>query len=176
MLRSTRCPVDPARRGRGRVSTDFADWHAIHTLLMSYAEHVDAGRFAEMAALFEHSTYRLAHAGTDQISEYRGAAAVLGFCRQTRLYEDGTPRTKHVLTNVDIQVDGAQATARCYVTVFQQTEVLPLQPIASGCYSDRLERVDGKWRFADRLLSSFLLGDRSQHVTWHTGPPPEAGA
>jgi 3-phenylpropionate/cinnamic acid dioxygenase small subunit len=156
------------------MPTTFADWHAVNTLLMSYADHVDAARYADVAALFEHATYRVEHAGTSQVSEYRGAAAVLGFCQQTRIHEDGTPRTRHVISNVNIQVDGDGATARSYVTVFQQTDVLPLQPIASGCYLDRFERVDGCWRFADRLITGFLLGDRSQHVPWHEGTPEAA--
>ena len=63
-----------------------------------------------------------------------------------------------------------------YATVFQQTDVLPLQPIASGRYLDRFERVDGAWRFADRLITGFLLGDRSQHVVWHEGAPEAAGS
>ena len=157
------------------MPSTFSDWHAVNTLLMSYADHVDGARFADVAALFEHATYRVEHAGTSHVSEYRGAADVLGFCQQTRIHDDGTPRTKHVITNVNIQVDGDGATARSYVTVFQQTDVLPLQPIASGCYLDRFERVDGNWRFADRLITGFLLGDRSQHVPWHEGVPEEAG-
>jgi 3-phenylpropionate/cinnamic acid dioxygenase small subunit len=157
------------------MPTTFADWHAVNTLLMSYADYVDAARYADVAALFEHATYRVEHAGTPHVSVYRGAAEVLGFCRQTRIHEDGTPRTKHVVSNVDIQVDGEEATARSYVTVFQQTDVLPLQPIASGSYLDRFERVNGNWRFADRLITGFLLGDRSQHVPWHEGTPEAAG-
>jgi 3-phenylpropionate/cinnamic acid dioxygenase small subunit len=157
------------------VGTSFEDWHEINRLLMTYAEYVDAARFADVAALFEHSTYRVEHAGTGHVSEYRGSDDVLGFCQQTRVYEDGTPRTKHVVTNVDIRVDGEAATSSCYATVFQQTEVLPLQPIASGRYIDRFEKVGGRWRFADRLLTGFLLGDRSQHVDWHAGLP-EGGA
>jgi hypothetical protein len=153
------------------VGTSFEDWHEINRLLMVYAESVDTARFADVAALFEHSTYRVEHAGTDHVSEYRGSADVLAFCEQTRVYPDGTPRTKHVVTNVDIRVEGDTATSSCYATVFQQTEVLPLQPIASGRYIDRFERVDGHWRFADRLLTGFLLGDRSQHVVWHDGLP-----
>jgi 3-phenylpropionate/cinnamic acid dioxygenase small subunit len=149
----------------------FEDWHAINTLLMRYAEYVDAARWDDMASLFEHATYRVEHAGTTKVSEYLGAAGVATFGKQTRVYPDGTPRTKHVITNVDIQVDGDIATARSYATVFQQTDVLPLQPIASGCYVDRFERADGAWRFADRLLTGFLLGDRSQHVDWHESTP-----
>lgn len=155
--------------------TSFEDWLAINHLLMSYAEMVDAGRFDDMAALFAHSTYRVELSGTDAVLEYSGSTDVLGFCQQTRTYEDGTPRTKHVVTNVDIRVEGASASASSYVTVFQQTGDFPLQPIASGRYLDRFDRVGGSWRFADRLITGFLLGDRSHHVTWHEDAP-EGGA
>jgi 3-phenylpropionate/cinnamic acid dioxygenase small subunit len=154
-----------------RDTTTFADWHAINTLLMTYAELVDAGRFADVAAMFEHATYRIQHGDSPDVSNYQGAAEVQTFCEQTRLYPDGTPRTKHVVTNVVIDVDGDRADARSYVTVLQQTDVLPLQPIASGRYTDRFERVAGTWRFADRLISGFLLGDRSQHVLWYEDTP-----
>jgi len=154
-----------------RDTTTFADWHAINALLMTYAELVDAGRFADVAAMFEHATYRIQHGDSPDVSNYQGAAEVQAFCEQTRLYPDGTPRTKHVVTNVVINVDGDRADARSYVTVFQQTDVLPLQPIASGRYTDRFERVAGTWRFADRLISGFLLGDRSQHVLWYEDTP-----
>ncbi len=152
----------------------FEDWHAIQTLLVRYAGFVDSGRFADCAALFEHATYRLEQADTGVVTTYQGAAPVEKFMALTRLYPDGTPRTKHVITNVDIQLDGDRATSECYVTVFQQTDVLPLQPIASGRYLDRFQRVDGAWRFAERVLTGFLLGDRSQHVDW-AGSVPGGG-
>lgn len=153
--------------------TAFEDWRAINALLMTYAEHLDAGRFVEVAALFEDAAYRIEHADGAHVSHYEGAAEVLAFCEQTRLHDDGTPRTRHLVTNVVIEVDGAgdTATARSYATVLQQTDELPLQPIASGRYVDRFARVGGVWRFADRLVSGFLLGDRSQHVVWHEGTP-----
>ena len=147
------------------------DWHAINTLLMTYAEHLDAGRFADVAAMFADATYRIDHADSEHVTHYEGADQVQAFCEQTVLYADGTPRTKHVISNVIIEIDGDHAGARCYVTVFQQTDSLPLQPVAAGRYVDRFERVGGRWRFADRLITGFLLGDRSQHVEWHAGTP-----
>jgi 3-phenylpropionate/cinnamic acid dioxygenase small subunit len=149
----------------------FDDWLAINRLLMTYSEFLDAGRFTDLAALFEHATYRIAHADTDHVSTYKGAAQVLRFCEQTRLYPDGTPRTRHVITNVIIDLDRDRAGSRCYATVLQQTDKLPLQPIASGRYVDQFERLGGQWRFIDRLVTGFLLGDRSQHVAWHEGVP-----
>ena len=151
--------------------TDFADWHAINALLMSYAERLDAGRFADVADLFAAATYRIERAGGQVVGSYRGMDEVRAFCEQTRVYPDGTPRTKHVISNVHIDVQGDRASARSYATVFQQTDDLPLQPIASGTYLDRFERVEGAWRFAERVVTGFLLGDRSQHVVWHEGTP-----
>jgi 3-phenylpropionate/cinnamic acid dioxygenase small subunit len=145
-------------------TTRFEDWHAIQTLLVTYAEHVDAGRLAEAAAMFEHATYRIERAGQPEVVRCRGAAEVQRLFAVTRLYADGTPRTKHVVTNVQIELDGDRASSRCYVTVFQQTDALPLQPIAAGRYVDRFERAGGAWRFADRLVTGFLHGDRSQHL------------
>lgn len=154
----------------------FEDWHAINSLLVAYAECVDDGRWADVGAMFEHATYRIERADEGLIVSYRGAEEVRTFCEATRMYPDGTPRTKHVVTNVVIEVDGDHAGARSYATVFQQTDALPLQVIACGRYVDRFERVGGAWRFTDRLMSRFLLGDRSQHVVWHAGAPQEAGS
>jgi len=139
------------------------DWHAVETLIMTYAERVDLGDFPGVAALFAHATYRAEHGG--QIASQQGADAVRAtFEGMVRRYDDGTPRTKHVTTNLQVEVDGDTATSRCYYTVFQQTDVLPLQPIIAGRYHDRFERVDGTWRFADRLIYSDLIGDLSQHL------------
>ena len=56
------------------------------------------------------------------------------------VYEDGTPRTKHV-TNIAIEVDAeaGTASARSYFTVLQALPDLPLQIIVSGRYLDRFE-------------------------------------
>ncbi len=159
-----------------REPTAFEDWHAINTLLMTYAEHVDAGRYAEVGAMFEHAAYRIEHADGEHVSTFEGAAQVTAFCEQTRIYPDGTPRTKHVITNVIIDLDGDRAGARSYGTVFQQTDVFPLQPIASGCYVDRFERIDGTWWFTERVMSRFLLGDRDHHIVWPDGTPAAPGS
>ena len=139
---------------------------AISKLILTYAERVDLGDFEGVGELFEHSTYRSALG--DEVVSYTGSDAVQSTMEQmVRRYDDGTPRTKHVTTNLIIEVDdgAGAATAKSYFTVLQQVGDLPLQVIIAGRYHDRFERVGGEWQFADRLIYSDLIGDLSQHLT-----------
>jgi hypothetical protein len=144
------------------AASSFDDWLAIQNLIFVYAELVDTGRFEEAAAMFEHADY--GHAGRngspDQMQH--GSAEVLGYMVETMLH-DGSPRTRHVNTNVIIELDGDTATSRCYLTVFQQTDTLPLQPIATARYVDRFERSEDGWRFTYRFVTDGMGGDTSQH-------------
>jgi hypothetical protein len=159
--------MSTANAGTNDTATRFEDWLSVQNLLFTFAELVDLGGIDEAVAMFEHATYRHERAGDDgpEPVVHRGSsevkAAILGV---TRMYPDGTPRTKHVVTNVIIELDGDTATARSYLTVMQQTDTLPLQPVASGRYLDRFERVDGTWRWADRVIrAGYLVGDISEH-------------
>lgn len=145
---------------------------AITRLLFAYAEGVDAGDFAGVAALFAHATYR-AVAG-DRIGVRTGAAEVQRqFETFTVRHEDGTPSTKHLITNVVVELgadggDGgdARATARSYFTVLQARPTLPLQVIVAGRYHDQFALIDGAWRFTDRLIVTDLVGDISHHLSF----------
>jgi 3-phenylpropionate/cinnamic acid dioxygenase small subunit len=135
---------------------------AIAALIFTYAERIDAGDLAGVAALFAEASYRSAHGGT-----YRGRDAVLAvLSEKVILYGDGTPRTKHLTTNLIIEIDAAgdRAAARSYFTVLQSTERLPLQPVVTGRYHDRFVREAGVWRFDDRLILIDLTGDLLQHL------------
>jgi len=139
---------------------------AISKLIITYAERVDLGDFEGVGVLFEHSTYRSAVG--DGTVTYTGSDEVQATMEHmVRRYEDGTPRTKHVTTNLMIDVDdgAGTATAKSYFTVLQQLDDLPLQTIIAGRYHDRFERVAGEWQFADRLIFSDLIGDLSHHLT-----------
>ena len=76
-----------------------------------------------------------------------------------------------MITNLVIEADEESGTASCrsYDTVFQATDALPLQPIFSGRYLDRFERVDGTWRFAHRHMVADHVGDLTHHLL---RPPP----
>src|SRR5262245_29696536 len=144
----------------------FDDWQEINALLVEYAEHVDEGRFEEFAALFGHGCYRLEPRESTEVAEFCGYDDVLAYSSQTKVFADGTPRTRHVLTNLHISGDGDHASSRCYGTVFQQTDALPLQPIACGRYLTEFARIDGKWWITRHVVKDFLRGNRSEHVPW----------
>jgi 3-phenylpropionate/cinnamic acid dioxygenase small subunit len=137
----------------------------IANLLYRYAECIDNGDLEGAAALFERATIRRMRGDQELLLD---SAQLLEHWREVMiLYPDGTPRTKHVITNPIIEVDEEAGSASCrsYYTVFQQTDEVPLQPVASGRYRDRFERVDGTWRFVYRDYSMLeFVGNISRHV------------
>ncbi len=140
-----------------------SDHVAVANLLYRYAELIDLGDFDGVGQLLAHAEITVE--GIDYVQ--RGADTITAVLTGwTRRYDDGTPRTRHVLTNPIIEVDEAagRATIRSSFTVFQQVDDLVLQPIIVGRYHDRFERVDGTWRFAARHLFNDLTGDLSHHL------------
>lgn len=144
----------------------------IANLLYRYAELIDGGDLEGAAALFAHARVWTGHGelGPDEVLAMWRRAIVI--------YEDGTPRTKHVITNPIIEVDeeSGKGTCRSYYTVIQQAGDGPLQPVICGRYHDRFERVDGQWRFCHRDYSLHdLVGDMSRHSHSWSGATPSQG-
>ena len=146
------------------------DETAITNLVFRYAELIDSGDYDGIGALFADAVI-----GADGSTvEWRGAEEITAmYVNGTRRYEDGTPRSKHVTTNLIIEVDGerAHATCRSYYTVLQQTDEVPLQPIVAGRYHDQFDRVDDQWRFARRTMFVDLVGDLSHHLLFEFRRP-----
>ncbi len=98
----------------------------------------------------------------------RGAAEVqASFDTWTRRYDDdGTPHTRHCVTNPIVEIDEVAGTAvvRYYMTVLQRTDSFPLQPVWANRYEDHLKRVHDTWRFHKRFGSGHLPGDTTQHL------------
>lgn len=135
---------------------------AIPNLLYRYAELFDAGDFETAARLFDHGGVVVDGqliAGADNI-----CAMWNGF---VLLYEDGTPKTRHLITNpiIELSADGQHAQCRSQWTVLQSLDDLPLQVIGSGRYHDELKLVDGEWTFTKREYSKVdFWGDASRHL------------
>ena len=134
----------------------------ITNLLYRYAELLDGGDLEGTASLFLHARIRLP--GGEQID---GAGLLAVWRQYVKIHADGTPRTRHIVSNPILDIDEAGGRARCrsYYTVLQAAPGLPLQVIAAGRYHDEFERVDGQWRFAVRDYSMLdFQGDLAQHL------------
>ncbi|MHA6760703.1 nuclear transport factor 2 family protein [Streptacidiphilus sp. PAMC 29251] len=143
------------------MSTSGSSRQAVEDLITRYAELVDDGDFAGLGVLLADAVFI---GGGAPVS---GGDAIEKMFHDTLIvYEDGTPRTQHSVTNVLVEVDEEAGTAvsRAYFTALQALPDLPLQPIAGGRYHDRFERHDGTWRFVERRVQVRLVGDLSHHL------------
>lgn len=132
---------------------------AIEALIYTYAERLDLGDLDGVGRLFADATY-----GPDGMEPLRGAKAVTEIMAASVQLHDGIPRTKHVTTNIVIDVTGETATARSYFTVFQDCAPVALQPIVQGRYHDAFDQIDGRWRFRSRVVFMDAIGDVSRHL------------
>lgn len=140
------------------------DHVAITNLVFAYAERIDAGDFDGVAALLAD-----ADVSGEGGAPVRGVDAVRAmYERTTRRYEDdGTPKTKHLTTNLVVEIDSVagRATCRSYFTVLQAVPgELALQPIIAGRYHDEFERHADAWRFSKRHMIPDLVGDLGHHL------------
>jgi len=138
------------------------DCRRIENLIYTYAERLDAGDLEGTARLFANAEI----VAPAEESVVRGYEEVLAMFRNaTRIYADtGTPRTRHITTNVIVEPRGDEAAARSSFTVVQGTADFPLQPIVVGRYRDRFRRTPAGWEFARREMHVDLAGDLSAHL------------
>jgi hypothetical protein len=136
--------------------------HEIRRLMNEYCYAVDRGDLDGFAHLFANGSFEVIG---DPAGPANGAEAVRRVLDNVTLY-DGKTHTKHVLSNVLIDVNdgGESAVAQSYITLYQALPPdFPLQAIFIGHYHDRFEKVSDNWRFASRRISPDLVGDLSRH-------------
>jgi SnoaL-like domain len=138
----------------------MSDVDAIVALIHEYAFRLDAGDLDGVAALFAHAELRFAH-GADRV--LRGTTEARTLYDPVIIYDDGTPRTQHQITNVTVTVDGESARARSSFSVLQVTGQ-GLHPILAGEYRDRFASADGAWHFVERIFDPRLFGDLQRHM------------
>jgi hypothetical protein len=134
----------------------------IFRLLTAYCAGIDEGRLDNVAALFgDDGAY-----GPFKGRGVTGASEVRELLHKTVILYDGVPRTRHMITNVsiDVDADGESGSCKSYVQVLHQGPGGPLQPVVAGTYHDKVHKVDGVWLFAERLMEMQLIGDLSTHV------------
>lgn len=148
-----------------------ADRDEITELLYRYAELIDAGDFDGVGALLARASF--GGAATPSVS---GAENIAGlFAMTTRRFPEtesdvagpaapGTPKTRHLVLNAIVDIDGDTATSRSTFLVVQATDSVPFQPIVAGRYYDRFARDAGGWHFTERKADVEMVGDVSDHL------------
>lgn len=118
------------------------------------ARLLDQGDLDAVVALFEHSTWRSLPNG----SLLRGSEEVRPVYAQL-MAQNGERSTKHLITNLTISVepDATSASSHCCWTVLAGAPERPIEVTLSGQYTDTFEKVDGRWRFSDRLITVDLV-------------------
>ena len=138
-------------------ANELADKLAVTELLYRYAELIDAGDFDGVGALLGRGNF-MGVPGAEKIAKL--------FATTTRRFPEhgNTPRTRHLVLNPIVDVDGDTASARSTFCVVQQTETVPLQPIVVGRYADAFARDTSGWYFTERMVDVQMIGDVSDHL------------
>lgn len=134
----------------------------ITSLINQYSYTLDAGDLHGFVRLFEYSYWCV-----DGFPENYGSEELFeNVISKIIIYEDGTPRTRHITTNVELSIDEnvGKASGQRYLMVLQEAPVFPLQIILSGHYFDEFVRVDGVWRFSRCIIKHPLVGNMSKHM------------
>lgn len=124
------------------------DRQEIEDVLVAYTHALDGREWDKLAECFTPDA-------TTSYGELGGSNAnrdeIVDTCRQA-LEPIGV--SQHLVSNFAIEVDGASATAVCYLNGFHATEDTPGGEvcIVYGTYRDRLVRTDEGWRVSHREL------------------------
>jgi hypothetical protein len=137
------------------------DVQAVKNIVLSYVELLDLGDLDGLSNLFSQATVH-----TQGGAPLRGAEAFKEFIKSAVHFYDGVPSTKHVVSNLMVEIDSERhsAIARSYFTAFQARPELPLQPILAGRFHDRLERDHDRWYIVERVIYADLIGDVRYHL------------
>ena len=147
------------------MSNSYAD---ISNLLSEYTHRFDLGNLEGAAQLFRHARVQTA---PDTWIDYK---QLLDIWREgVIMYDDGTPKTKHVCTNavINIDEDNDAADSKSYYVVYQQTD-RPFNAVRSDRCSDHpFIKVSPALCFQgfEHLLSTdlFHVWDPPSHARTH---------
>jgi hypothetical protein len=134
--------------------------HTVAALVHSYAEHLDLGDFDAVADLFAAATFAGPGGGVR-----RGRDEVRHLYDRVVLYS-GSPRTKHVISNLVVDVDEIAGTAgsRCQFSVLHNPVAgQPIRVVLAGRYVDTFHFDGERWAFASRVVHVDLTGDLRPH-------------
>ena len=123
----------------------------VSRILQTYCDRMDAGDFDGIGELF--AAGRLVDPDGNEIAA--GATAVSDFYRSIVKLHDGSPRTKHTVTVLQMNESSGRTVVRSAYLVLQDD-----RPIIAGRYTDVV--ADGG--FLERKFFVDLTGDLSEHL------------
>ena len=133
----------------------------ITRLIFAYCTGIDSGQLDDTARLFTKGTWYL-----NPATPFKGFEDVSNFLHENVLLYNGVPGTRHVVSNlrIDLADDGQSAHAASYVIVYQTVDGSAPQIIFQGAYDDTFERSNGQWHFDERHIVTDGIGDMSKHL------------
>lgn len=137
----------------------------VSNLVSLYSEVLDSGDFDGIGRLFAHGAVEVFNEGISNGGRKTGTDEIVSWYRGAVSTYDGSPRTRHVISNLIVEIGAGEhnAEARTYFTVLQCLPGFPLQIVAAGRYYDRFENFHGRWRFVEKLIHADFTGDISRH-------------
>ena len=140
------------------MTVDDEAEHAIGTALSRYCRTFDEAQFEEFAALFERGRwFMVAEPGSRPVHEWIDQHIVL---------YDGRPLTRHVVSGLVVDVDGAprEATFRCNITIAQQLPGEDERILAHARFTGTFRKEDDRWWWRDHTMHAEQAGDLSTHI------------
>ena len=136
------------------------DERAIVDLTIRYCSAIDGRRFEELRDVFLPD----AVADYGRVGTCEGVDAIMATCARALGPLDAS---QHLVTNHQVQVHGAQASAQCSFQAQHVRHGVEGGPnlIVAGTYTDELVRTDAGWRIRHRTLT----------VVWTDGNPDVTG-
>jgi uncharacterized protein (TIGR02246 family) len=129
------------------TQVSIEDRLAINDLFVSYVGALDAGDVETVVDCFTVDGALVSPA----VGSHAGRAAIRAFAERFARFQRSGSQLRHVISNLAVRADGDRAHATCYLTVFL-TRDGQSRLMAPGQYDCELRKVDGTWRFQNRIV------------------------
>ncbi|MDH3683867.1 MAG: nuclear transport factor 2 family protein [Acidimicrobiia bacterium] len=127
------------------------DLEAIRSSWLDYCNRLDLEDFDALGDVFcEDASLEVDGLAASLDGRYEGRESIVGFYRMTETAPDGSSglMTGHLSTNMQIDLDGDEATTLAYFF-----EIVDNNLVLIGTYQHRVRREPDRWRFASLRIS-----------------------
>jgi 3-phenylpropionate/cinnamic acid dioxygenase small subunit len=123
------------------------DRMAINDLFVRYMRSIDDGDVDTLVSCFTEDGALESPA----VGKYQGHQGIREFATRFSIFQKSGYQLRHVISNMQIEVEGDHAKAYCYLVAFL-TYQKKSQLLAPGYYDCRLRKEKGEWKFEYRLV------------------------